>query len=160
MIDRNASLRKQINMEPGICEKIKSNLLERSTSKLTESTSQHSIRKVSEGGINAENIQSRGTSSDELFHAEYPIQDYVLIGSIADKDLDTKLVDKSGMLNSIKRLIVGSRPDEEKKHSLKHTYGKFIDNNIIQSSSKNDLEQEAISAMKMGIFFILMFSIC
>jgi hypothetical protein len=38
-------------------------------------------------------------------------------------------------------------------HNLKHFYGKFFDNSAIKQSSKNDLEQEAIIAMKSGLPF-------
>ena len=93
-----------------------------------------------------ENIiqEEEPVSSDDLMLLEYPLQEYKIVGGAS-----SELGSSENMFWSKKN------SGDEQGRSLKQLYGKFIENKIIKQSSNNDLELEAIAAMKMGMLVIL-----
>lgn len=150
LIDKNAELRKKVNLEPGICEKLSDPMYDatKSNSNL-QNTSLNQFQPqitIMIGGSDDshENViqEDEPVSSDDLMLLEYPLQEYKIVGGAS-----SELGSSENMFWSKKN------SGDEQGRSLKQLYGKFIENKIIKQSSNNDLELEAIAAMKMGMLF-------
>ncbi len=142
LIDKNAKLRKQVKLEPGIGEKLEDPLFD-----ITNDSDNSDAAELSHAGVSiriddgneSQELITKASSEVDLFYLDYPLQDYKRIGSHPpghDSDDQKKMCKK--------------QTKEEMSKHLRHLYGKFIENKLSQQSS-SDLELEAMESMKMGM---------
>jgi hypothetical protein len=141
LIDKNAKLRKQVKLEPGIGEKLEDPLFDINNDSDNSNAAELSHAEVSiriDDGNESQELITKASSEVDLLYLDYPVQDYKRIGSHSPRyDSDDQ-----------KKMCKKQTKEEMSKH-FRHLYGKFIENKLSQQSS-NDLELEAIESMKMG----------
>jgi hypothetical protein len=145
LIDKNSRIRKRAGLKPGIGEKFETELY---TSFLKEDDKQSDpvtlpfLIPVFETPSPPLSEGYESDNTDDLFDLEYPMQEIVLESTVTlDKVLDPKSIHET--LNERKRSNATTL-------SLKDKYGELVDTNTGSKLTESNLEQEAISAMKMG----------
>jgi hypothetical protein len=149
LIEKTARTRQRGGLDPGVCEKIQNELFDQF---LANERVEKVSEKYKETGIVIETSQDHDDQSDDtddLFDLEYPIQDSYLESSTpVEKLLDQRAIQETIQLR---------KKTMDQKMTLKQCYGQMVDSNTLkgqQFSSKTDLEQEAVQAMKSGNFFL------
>ncbi|KAI8902648.1 hypothetical protein BC833DRAFT_572791 [Globomyces pollinis-pini] len=147
IIDKNGRLRQRAKLPIGIYETIQDEMYDSIYQEKGEgdkTTAPPTIlcdEEISE--------QSFSSDTDDLFDADFPIDEYDITSNPSDEDGDNDVRPLHfGLAKDL--TIIGSRfNQEEKRPTLKQLYGHFIDQKKEGELSNVDLEQEAIAAMKM-----------
>ena len=142
LIEKNSRIRKRAGFEPGIYECIE-NQLYNEFLKPEESRAVSTVDDIREEFV-VEQVESQSeVITDDLFDLEYPIQEIIFESAIPiERVLDPKTIQES---------VQARKKSLEKKTTLKAVYGQWLHQTQGQDqSSKHDLEQEAVAAMKMG----------
>jgi hypothetical protein len=145
LIEKNTRIRKRAGMKPGVGEKFETELYTnflQGNDKPNDPVSLPFLIPVFETPSPPLSDGYESDNTDDLFDLEYPMQDIFLESAVTlEKVLDPKSIHDT--LNERKRSNATAL-------SLKDKYGELVDTNTGSQLAESNLEQEAVTAMKMG----------
>jgi hypothetical protein len=132
IFDKATRIRKRANLPPGIGEKFDTELHDQYLKK-----QEHTIVESDLISGETESTDDDSDETDDLFDLEYPILEPKLKASVEEGN------------DSIMRRKLSAG----QQMSLKQKYSNLVDTDMGQTTTESNLEQEAVSAMRMGMIF-------